>query len=1155
MNLTKLSTLITGTLIIAMLCVSPSMGSSITSIDYDLTDIKPTVNSIDSNHIWIDENAWMDITDEGEIRSHVSIRSNDLTFDQLKLDTLIPSEIKEILSWANMHTWKAYHPQDQNLRFEFNFRTNMPQIAENAAILILDSMRTQVAFVDLEFMGSYGYDENHGDGFEEFTRVEYSGHIDWINMIKLIDNSVPRNYGGLSSTINVTESHNLNFNFWPDGDGVSGEIGVYFQDYISEMIGGHELHLGKFFRVDKFEVADFAQSTNVDVRMPKIFNLTLNVFNTTNTNVRIQYFDGNEPQHNNMNTFVMINLRDDASYNDINVNFDFEFIPRDWKNIDQVYWNINARGYSEIDLWISGKTRAALVPNLTVESALLNDVIGIWLNVERNVREDSENYWLSIYFAQGTDYLYANTTATAIVSELETIGFDFEETHNESNWDEADRTIWNDANESEVFAEGINFGGYLDSDATLETIIENSHAAQQSNILQDASSINRLTWNLYNTKFGKASRVQFQIDPLHDTITNPIPVFEQGVEKQFTYDILRPNQLGWNGTIPWSNDLEELQINFRAPFKGDFQAIEFIPSMNNGFGWDTGRWVDNWDQKQRFGFDLRLYTSTPTIQAPGNSDPNQPQPPATLLNEVKIKANNYYYTDNDDLEAPHINEMWIDNSPSIYDDLDGYSNYMRIYEKPTFKGVENFAIMVEDSSQHYWNGTEWIPRYPSSGIANVTSYFYRQDAPIDHPLFTHGLSFTHNSTWENNSPNRQIWDGTLDTSILPDGEYELWAETLDNSNNFGDNWLGTFTIDNYDDNYTASSIIWSDSTPKDGDKVGNIAYFDFSITDDVGVYAVIAYNNLGGYIQEPLTSSTNSTGFIGTYSFKVDLLAQNMPENAPMTITIEVLDMDGHWTYSEVTVIVDNIPSGDPPTIELLSPANNIQLNNSETTKLLFSVNVTDDLGIESVTLNIFNDDTSKGYSMFANDESLSIYEYELDLLFLETGNYSWDVVVIDIDENQHIITSEERDFEIFGNAVIINDTTPPVIKLISHNDGDTVTGVIDLIAEVQDDYSVSQVVFINPSGVEAEMISSENNTYISEWNSEDVVDGSTELSIRAVDGAGNSVTLTFSLNANNGRTASTPAVGISLPGFGLIVSLLSIIGLTTIVRQKNNNW
>ena len=85
--------------------------------------------------------------------------------------------------------------------------------------------------------------------------------------------------------------------------------------------------------------------------------------------------------------------------------------------------------------------------------------------------------------------------------------------------------------------------------------------------------------------------------------------------------------------------------------------------------------------------------------------------------------------------------------------------------------------------------------------------------------------------------------------------------------------MGTFTIDNYDDNYTASSIIWSDSTPKDGDKVGNIAYFDFSITDDVGVYAVIAYNNLGGYIQEPLTSSTNSTGFIGTYSFKVDLLS------------------------------------------------------------------------------------------------------------------------------------------------------------------------------------------------------------------------------------------------------------------------------------------
>ena len=247
MNPTKLSTLITGTLIIAMLCISPSIGSSITSIDYDYTEIKQSLNYLDSNHVWMEENAWMDISDEGEIWSYVSIRSNDLSFDQLKFEDLFPPEIQEILAWSNMHTWDANHPQDQNLHFDFTFRTNIPEIAENAAILILDAMQTQVAFFDLEFIGSYGYDENHGNGFEEFTRVEYSGHIDWINMIKLIDNSIPRNYGGLSSTINVNEAQNLNFNFWPDGDGVSGEIGVNFQDYISEMMGGHKLELGTFF--------------------------------------------------------------------------------------------------------------------------------------------------------------------------------------------------------------------------------------------------------------------------------------------------------------------------------------------------------------------------------------------------------------------------------------------------------------------------------------------------------------------------------------------------------------------------------------------------------------------------------------------------------------------------------------------------------------------------------------------------------------------------------------------------------------------------------------------------------------------------------------------------------------------------------------------
>ena len=137
-------------------------------------------NYLDSNHVWMEENAWMDISDEGEIWSYVSIRSNDLSFDQLKFEDLFPPEIQEILAWSNMHTWNANHPQDQNLHFDFTFRTNIPEIAENAAILILDAMQTQVAFFDLEFIGSYGYDENHGNGFEEFTRVEYSGHIDWI---------------------------------------------------------------------------------------------------------------------------------------------------------------------------------------------------------------------------------------------------------------------------------------------------------------------------------------------------------------------------------------------------------------------------------------------------------------------------------------------------------------------------------------------------------------------------------------------------------------------------------------------------------------------------------------------------------------------------------------------------------------------------------------------------------------------------------------------------------------------------------------------------------------------------------------------------------------------------------------------------------------
>ncbi|MHA2501423.1 MAG: Ig-like domain-containing protein, partial [Candidatus Kariarchaeaceae archaeon] len=864
--------------------------------------------------------------------------------------------------------------------------------------------------------------------------------------------------------------------------------------------------------------------------------------------VYIERWEADEPQQDYSNVHVYIRLLPGALESDISIGFDYEFILWSWKNREYMRWWIDQRGYSNINMDVYGLERAAPAFELLANQTLLQDTlsVGFRADVLTMTQEGHHNIYLDLTFVGGYDYATANQTITDVATIFEGMGLEFTHQWNYSTWGSGDITQWYHKNQTEVIVDGITMAGFLDSTTQFENLVTSMYVYDKSAMLVETnvSSLDYISWWMYDEYIGKTSNINFGVDPHH--WGNPVlsTDFVQNADSVTTVDLLNPYSLDWSGSIPWNEYSESIELSVHAPFVGSWEEdVSFTPETNNGFAWDSNRWYNN--QNSRFHYYVNIYSDQAQIQDYNNGNPVN----ISALTDISANFSSYFYGDDVDLEAPYIQNLWYHDSEPHGDYLQGYPDYRRIWNSDgIFSGQQDLAVEIKESSETYWNGTTWIERFPSSGIQNATGYFFRSDAPIDHPIFTQVLDFTHNVSWVWDDPNHQIWEGAMDTTQLPDGLWQLWAEVYDNNDNFADSFAGEFEIDNYDDTYTPSVITWAADSPKENEGVGDIVDFNFVVADDAGVYAAIAWNNLGGYFVEPTNSWVENGLLYYNYTFTVDVLAQGIPENAPFTITIEVLDMDGHWSYQEVSVFVDNIPSGDPPTVSLVSPVDGLVINNSLTDTILFAIEAVDDIGIESVDL-VISGPNDREFSMFYN-EATGYYEYEANIQFWDLGTYTWNVVVTDVDENQHVVEgAASYSLQIIGEDVIETDTEPPVITLLSPADGDEVSEVVTIEVEVTDNDAVSQVSLILPSGVEEEM-DRDGNTYSGSWDSASVADGLHTLKVEARDSNGNTAELTFQLKASNGRTASAPQIG--LPGFELYLALSAFMVMIPILRRRN---
>ena len=1091
-------------LIIMLMLVGTTSGASTpvtseknVSYIFSPTQVNPSLN----------ENIQVHFGDDGYIWSYARISGDAIRLGDDDLQQVVDPSVRDYLSNVDIRTQDSDSPFDENAQIRFTFKTNDPNFAESLGWSVIDAFSTYVNIYDVVFSGSYGYVSE--------TQVEFRGHIDWTGFQDLISRSIPRDKGGISASIDVSNARSLSFQFWVDADTVVGSVGVDFMNLVPTLNGGFNFSLKEFIPVTSFEPPASGE-LGIDINLPGVTNLQYSISNSSDTEVYINKYTDLYTDENQ--TYIRTKITG-GSYSDIYLAFDYDFVPWHRRNIDNVWMNVDPRGYGMTNIDVRGVERAAPTANLLANSTMFIDMISLYFDMDKNVSSipGYDGIRLDVNYPKNYNSTAANISSTSIVNELETLGITFVESDIfTSRWG------WDPINQTDIEVLTTSFYGSI-TDTEFLNFISSSLIYQRSASLQavTVSDADRFSWSIERDEWGYYSWSSLGVDQLSQGRPDPTPLFPQGISSTNTVSLFDLPLLGFGGVVPWNEYSDSLSINFQSYYDGNWDNLIFEPNADYGINWWSGRWDWSYQDYNYFQSSVTLRSSTPQMR-------NEDDSPGAPLGDVNVTFTSQFYTDNDDIDIPwgglylKTNEtgyFWDDNV-----NLAGQ----------TLSGTSTIRVNAFDNSyKDYWNGTQWVDRFPSSGISMVNASIYRTDAAVDLPIFNIPISFVPAVNYTD------MWDSSIDTTAYPDGEWFISADITDKAGNTGN--IGTsFLIDNYDDSYTPAEITWGTDVANNS-AVEGIVTLTFNVTDDVGSYVTILWNNLGGNTITPDTITTVNGKEVQMFTFEFDTLTMGY-ENEEVRLTVETLDYDGHWSYSTLIIKIDNIKQGNPPTISNISPANGLEINATENPLLKFSALVDDDWGLKSVKLVVAGD---KEFFMFLNETS-GLYEVNMDFSNWTPGSYSWKIVATDVDENTHEVSSELRALVIIG--VTSEDTSPPTLTLISPTNL-TVSDSVEIVVEATDDNNVQQVTVEIPGGEVKEMTNS-GTSYKYTWDSTQVADGSYTLTITARDYAGNSATLEITLQVSNGRTAPPPPE-LGVPGFELPIALFTVMVGAIILRRR----
>ena len=935
------------------------------------------------------ESAWVWADSTGWIDSRVEVQSKDLGFGEQNLNLFIASYplIYELFDHANWEFRQPNDPGDQNTEVRIHFRTNNAPTAKDYADLIIKYMSKDL-LIGYDFVGTWAWEDWREDKWIDLTGVLYRSHIDWPWFTEFVNNSIiPRNVGGLAETIDVTTANHINAWAWPSGDYNNPEVcfafGFNFNrnifDITGRYFGNHMFNLNDLIHTKKIQKNAYQSHLWLTVELPNVESISQ--YPSSNSSACIIYQNYHPPPEPWVtNHYWDINFEIlGGIHTFLSVSFTYDFLPDFLQTSMETSIIINQYGYSFKDI----NLRGAYSRLIDFES------LGNWdsniILVELTFRPSRENLWnnfeLLMYYNDYNEHYTAANAVAIDIADLLSISFSNNYTE-EYKWD------W-----SELHYEGKGYRFHSDEFTAImsQNLLTNSNILKSSPVFfnQDMNTLEYTQWSVYHPNVDQwIDQIDFRWNPLNEEIISPIKAYS-GIQTDLNINLLSE----WNWpSFPFCSNYSISRFNIIVPY----ESFMFYPQENNGWGWHINTWTEDWWNLPFIHHYLEIFTDAASLEFVDEYG----TPNGTLFNDFGIKINYTFLEDNIDTSPPDGNfyyhnvtsgeEYWgewdIQQQNITFKGLESHL-HVRVWDDTAY-GIHNFGYPF-----YFWNGTHWEPRFHSSGINTTTIKAYFADLPIQTTQFEREIPFT--VYWEDGPviDYNISWDTT---NGFADGYWTIVAYSTDYDNNSNSFAIHNLLVDNYDESTTDPPII--ELLSVENTSVYGTHTIQTKVTDDIDIFAVVLTKDATAF----LLTDTNADNI-----FEFDWNTLGESENSIHFFTITAWDMDGHKIIYGFWLQVDNIRPGNPPTIEIISPSMD---NETLTGFYTFQVQVTDDLGITSVKMQI---DRGVMYTMDLNPLT-GYYEYIHDLTTEINGYRILNITVVDIDENQHTEHSK-RAFTVVG--------------------------------------------------------------------------------------------------------------------------------------------
>ncbi|MFW9915113.1 MAG: hypothetical protein ACFFGZ_05835 [Candidatus Thorarchaeota archaeon] len=1127
---------------------------------------------------YYDEHGQIWINPEGSIDSEVRMEGSDVVIGDYDLNQL-PASLKNILKWADFSFWQTGDPNEMNGNIWLQFATNSFSEGEAYGQTILELLN-QATIVDWEHTGTWGWDEYWYGSWTQITTVEYKAHIDWPWFMDVINSSIPRGYGGLAATVDLSEANSLWFWGWlnHDSSSIYHGLGARWNTEADSLTGGFSFSAKELLHVSTLQVASHDDSLQINWELPDIQNLATNPsVNSSNWDIYTHYHPNEEEPWNKYNHYtVWMDLY--SSVTDFQVTFDYAFLPWELQNCEEFQVRVDPYGYLKRESHFNNHSFVDLSGIAGMDEVS-------WLDFSMNANEttgwDTNTFWLTIRFTDTTVTAERNTTAQAIAHAYEAaLGGTFQGNNSEMSWEHDP-----DGNYAE------RFRWHYWGDANLVTKAQMDNALLSSSFYTDSVHLQEYgiaDWTHYWEGWSYRNRMggywtqsaHIFWSPYESWIAPPTgKTFVDGVAA--TYNLTATSLWNW-ANLSKSPSFDRFSVGFQAPIYStdDSWDTRTNPDQNNGFGYNIGKWDGRPDDSVRV-VDTRLdvYTEEPWVK--DNSGAN-----VTKLEEFELFFNYSFFSEDEDLGAPWSNIRVMKGTDEIHEDSHEWNEWK-------WNDTQTLAIYAADRSYgwwwgegYYWDETAWEARYGVSDIADVGIDLYFSDLPVDDPMFHRSLSTSYDSP-------KDRWYATWDTANgqFADGDWTITTEAEDDEG-YTRTRSYQVVVDNYADdntsflapNVTVTALDGVDSVwDNGGEEAWNVSgrvRVQINITDDIGVFAGVFTADFGGWILDADYEVYNESPTLFVYEFEWDSRLE--AEDSIHFISIESWDIDGHTTTVTYYWQVDNFKPGNKPTMDIISPSSP---NENITGMYLLQLNVTDDFTpLENLSVSVAVDDrtplamtfnpTSEYFELLWNSSTVVDGNHTLTFKVLDPPNNHAVQKSIDIETSNGIedLSGDPPEWKNFIGTSdlgqLVNYTPEQIIAEeyeshageisfeISVTDDNGIDSVqiaiykvpsdaLDLFSKTIDENKVRQNLLggFPKAMTNVGTLADGYTKYTHTWDSADEADNLwvVEITIADIDDPQNVVAVHINLFTDNFKDQD-PEVGV--PGFEMVTILLGLSSL-----------